>query len=133
MKKLLIILSMFLLVGCSNNKLVYTDSKNKITISHDRDTISKVIFDSEYPMADSQEPKEALEEKLKESYLDEMKKDYGDGVTNVEVKITGKTVHFITTLDMKKISNLKDFGIESTYPSLKDFETYLIQNGYVKK
>ena len=124
---------MFLLVGCSNNKLVYTDSKNKITISHDRDTISKVIFDSEYPMADSQEPKEALEEKLKESYLDEMKKDYGDGVTNVEVKITGKTVHFITTLDMKKISNLKDFGIESTYPSLKDFETYLIQNGYVKK
>lgn len=132
MKKLLVILSMFLLVGCSN-KLVYADSKNKITISHDRDTISEVVFDSEYPIADSQETKEALEEKLKESYLDEMKKDYGDGVTNVEVKITGKTVHFITTLDMKKISNLKDFGIESTYPSLKEFETYLIQNGYVKK
>lgn len=132
MKKLLVILSMFLLVGCSN-KLVYADSKNKITISYDRDTISEVVFDSEYPMADSQETKEVLKEKLKESYLDEMKKDYGDGVKDVEVKITGKTVHFITTLDMKKISNLKDFGIESTYPSLKDFETYLIQNGYIKK
>lgn len=123
---------MFLLVGCSN-KLVYVDSKNKVTISHDRDTISEIVFDSEYPMADSQESKEKLEEKLKESYLKEMKKDFGEGVKDVEVNITGKTVHFITTIDMTKVSNLKDFGIESAYPSLKDFETYLIQNGYVKK
>ena len=133
MKKLLVILSMFLLMGCSNNKLVYADSKNKITISHERDTISEIVFDSEYPMADSQESKEKLEEKMKEMYLDEMKKDYGDGVKDVEVTITGKTVHFITTIDMTKVSNLKDFGIESAYPSLKDFETYLIQNGYAKK
>ena len=122
MKKFLSVLFILCLctsIGCTNNKTTtLKNNKETITINHEDDNIKTVVFSTDYPTDES-------------IYNKNLEGDYGKGsVLDVKMSVKNSIVTIVTKIDLEKVKDLTEFGIQSSYPSYQEFVSHLKENGF---
>ena len=129
MKKFLSVLFILCLctsIGCTNSKTTtLKNNKETITINHEDDNIKTVVFSTDYPTDESIYNNDNINQ-VAEEYKKNLEKDYGKGsILDVKVSIKNSIMTMVTTVDFEKVQDLTKFGINSSYPSYKEFISYL--------
>ena len=127
----LFILCLCMSIGCASNKTTtLKHNRETITINHEDDNIKTVVFSTDYP-TDERNYNEGNADQVAKEYQEGLEKDYGKGsILDVKVSIKNSIMTMVTTVDFEKVQNLTDFGIKSSYPSYKEFISYLKENGF---
>ena len=117
--------------GCNSNKTTtLKHNRETITINHEDDNIKTVIFSTDYP-TDERNYNESNAEQVSEEYKENLERDYGKGsILDVKVSIKNSIMTMVTTVDFEKVQDLTKFEINSSYPSYKEFVSYLKENGF---
>lgn len=134
MKKFLSVLFILCLctsIGCTNNETTtLKNNKETITINHEDDNIKTVVFSTDYPTDESIYNNDNIEQ-VAEEYKKNLEGDYGKGsVLDVKMSVKNSIMTMVTTVDFEKVQDLTKFGINSSYPSYKEFTSYLKENGF---
>lgn len=134
MKKFLSVLFILCLctsIGCANNKTTtLKNNKETITINHEDDNIKTVVFSTDYPTDESIYNNDNIEQ-VAEEYKKNLENDYGKGsVINATASIKNSIITLVTEIDFEKVQDLTKFRINSSYPSYKEFVSYLNENGF---
>lgn len=134
MKKFLSVLFILCLctsIGCTNNKTTtLKNNKETITINHEDDNIKTVVFSTDYPTDESIYNNDNIEQ-VAEEYKKNLEGDYGKGsVINATASVKNSIITLVTEIDFEKVQDLTKFGINSAYPSYKEFMSYLNENGF---
>jgi lipoprotein len=134
MKKFLSVLFILCLctsIGCTNNKITtLKNNKETITINHEDDNIKTVVFSTDYPTDESIYNNDNIEQ-VAEEYKKNLENDYGEGsVLNATASVKNGIITLVTEIDFEKVQDLTKFGINSSYPSYKEFVSYLNENGF---
>lgn len=118
-------------IGCANNKTTtLKHNKETITINHEDDNIKTVVFSTDYPTDESVYNNDNIKY-VAEEYKKNLEEDYGKGsVLNVDMSIKNGIVTIVTTIDLEKMKDLTEFGIQSSYPSYQEFVSHLKENGF---
>lgn len=119
------------MTGCNGNKTTtLKHNRETVTINYEDDNIKTVVFSTDYP-TDERNYNESNAEQVAEEYKENLERDYGKGsVLDVKVSIKNSIMTMVTTVNFEKVQNLTDFGINSSYPSYKEFTSYLKENGF---
>lgn len=134
MKKFLSVLFILCLctsIGCTNNKTTtLKNNKETITINHEDDNIKTVVFSTDYPTDESIYNNDNIEQ-VAEGYKKNLENDYGKGsVLNATASVKNGIITLVTEIDFEKVQDLTKFEISSSYPSYKEFVSYLNENGF---
>ena len=134
MKKFLSVLFILCLctsIGCTNNKTTtLKNNKETITINHEDDNIKTVVFSTDYPTDESIYNNDNIEQ-VAEEYKKNLENDYGKGsVINATASVKNSIITLVTEIDFEKVQDLTKFGINSSYPSYKEFVSYLNEKGF---
>lgn len=125
-----VLFSLLSLTGCAKTGTVFKKDDSVIIAHYKEDTITTVTFTDNYPVGDYSS-KMDKEKEVKESYTEVLTKLFSSGaVVDVNTEITDSRIKVISTLDFSKITNLSEFGINSPYPSLKEFSDFLLKSGW---
>ena len=118
-------------IGCANNKTTtLKHNRETVTINYEDDNIKTVVFSTDYP-TDERNYNESNAEQVSEEYKENLEHDYGKGsILDVKVSIKNSIMTMVTTVDFEKVQDLTKFGINSSYPSYKEFVSYLKENGF---
>lgn len=119
------------MTGCNDNKTTtLKHNRETVTINYEDDNIKTVVFSTDYP-TDERNYNKSNAEQVSEEYKENLERDYGKGsILDVKVSIKNSIMTMVTTVDFEKVQNLTDFGINSSYPSYKEFISYLNENGF---
>jgi hypothetical protein len=134
MKKILSVLFILCLctsIECTNNKTTtLKNNKETITINHEDDNIKTVVFSTDYPTDESVYNNDNINQ-VAEEYKKNLENDYGEGsVLNTTASVKNGIITLVTEIDFERVQDLTKFGIGSTYPSYKEFVSYLTENGF---
>lgn len=134
MKKFLSVLFILCLctnIGCTNNKTTtLKNNKETIAINHEDDNIKTVVFSTDYPTDESIYNNDNIEQ-VAEEYKKNLEGDYGKGsVLDVKMSVKNSIMTMVTTVDFEKVQDLTKFGISSSYPSYKEFVSYLKEQDF---
>lgn len=134
MKKFLSVLFILCLctsIGCTNNKTTtLKNNKETITINHEDDNVKTVVFSTDYPTDESIYNNDNIEQ-VAEEYKKNLENDYGKGsVINATASVKNSIITLVTEIDFEKVQDLTKFGINSSYPSYKEFVSYLNEKGF---
>lgn len=134
MKKFLSVLFILCLctsIGCTNNKTTtLKNNKETITINHEDDNIKTVVFSTDYPTDESIYNNDNINQ-VAEEYKKNLENDYGEGsVLNATASAKNGIITLVTEIDFERVKDLTQFGINSSYPSYKEFISYLNENGF---
>lgn len=135
MKKILSILFVLTclctMTGCNNNKTAtLKHNRETVTINHEDDNIKTVVFSTDYP-TDEINYNESNADQVAKEYKEGLEKDYGKGsILDVKVSIKNNIMTMVTTVDFEKVQDLTKFWINSSYPSYKEFVSYLKEQGF---
>lgn len=134
MKKFLSVLFILCLctsIGCTNNKTTtLKNNKETITINHEDDNIKTVVFSTDYPTDESIYNNDNIEQ-VAEEYKKNLEGDYGKGsVLDVKMSVKNSIVTIVTEIDFERVQDLTKFGINSSYPSYKEFISYLKEQDF---
>jgi lipoprotein len=118
-------------IGCANNKITtLKHNKETITINHEDDNIKTVVFSTDYPTDESIYNNDNIGQ-VAEEYKRNLEQDYGEGsVLNATASVKNSIITLVTEIDFEKVKDLTKFGINSSYPSYKEFVSYLNKNGF---
>lgn len=118
-------------IGCADNKTTtLKHNRETITINHEDDNIKTVIFSTDYP-TDERNYNESNVDQVAKEYQEGLEKDYGKGsILDVKVSIKNSIMTMVTTVDFEKVKDLTKFGINSSYPSYKEFVSYLKEQDF---
>lgn len=118
-------------IGCANNKITtLKHNKETITINHEDDNIKTVVFSTDYPTDESIYNASNVEQ-VAEEYKKNLENDYGkDSVINATASVKNSIITLVTEIDFEKVQDLTKFRINSSYPSYKEFVSYLNENGF---
>lgn len=118
-------------IGCANNKTTtLKHNRETITINHEDDNVKTVVFSTEYPTDESVYNNDNIEQ-VAEEYKKNLEQDYEKGsVLDVKVSIKNSIMTMVTTVDFEKVQDLTKFGINSSYPSYKEFVSYLKEQDF---
>lgn len=118
-------------IGCANNKTTtLKHNRETITINHEDDNIKTVVFSTDYPTDESVYNNDNINQ-VAEEYKKNLEQDYGEGsVLNATASVKNGMITLVTEIDFEKVKDLTQFGINSTYPSYKEFVSYLKENGF---
>lgn len=119
------------MTGCNGNKTTtLKHNRETVTINYEDDNIKTVVFSTDYP-TDERNYNESNAEQVSEEYKENLERDYGKGsILDVKVSIKNSIMTMVTTVDFEKVQDLTKFGINSSYPSYKEFVSYLTENGF---
>ena len=119
------------MTGCNGNKTTtLKHNRETVTINYEDDNIKTVVFSTDYP-TDERNYNESNAEQVAEEYKENLERDYGKGsVLDVKVSIKNSIMTMVTTVDFEKVKDLTKFGINSSYPSYKEFVSYLKENDF---
>lgn len=134
MKKFLSVLFILCLctsIGCASNKTTtLKHNRETITINHEDDNVKTVVFSTDYPTDESIYNNDNIEQ-VAEEYKKNLENDYGKGsVLNATASVKNGMITLVTEIDFEKVQDLTKFGINSTYPSYREFVSYLAENGF---
>lgn len=134
MKKFLSVLFILCLctsIGCTNNKTTtLKNNKETITINHEDDNIKTVVFSTDYPTDESIYNNDNIEQ-VAEEYKKNLEQDYGEGsVLNATASVKNGIITLVTEIDFERVKDLTQFGINSSYPSYKEFVSYLKEQDF---
>lgn len=118
-------------IGCTNNKTTtLKNNKETITINHEDDNVKTVVFSTDYPTDGSVYNNDNINH-IAEEYKKNLENDYGEGsVLNATASVKNSIITLVTEIDFEKVQDLTKFGINSSYPSYKEFVSYLTKNGF---
>ena len=118
-------------IGCASNKTTtLKHNRETITINHEDDNVKTVVFSTDYPTDESIYNASNVEQ-VAEEYKENLERDYGKGsVVNATASIKNDIITLVTEIDFEKVQDLTKFGINSSYPSYKEFVSYLNENGF---
>lgn len=118
-------------IGCATNKTTtLKHNRETITINHEDDNIKTVVFSTDYPTDESIYNASNVEQ-VAEEYKKNLENDYGKGsVINATASVKNSIITLVTEIDFEKVKDLTQFGINSSYPSYKEFISYLNENGF---
>lgn len=118
-------------IGCASNKTTtLKHNRETITINHEDDNIKTVVFSTDYPTDESIYNNDNINQ-VAEEYKKNLEGDYGKGsVLDVKMSVKNSIVTIVTKIDLEKVKDLTEFGIQSSYPSYKEFVSYLQENGF---
>lgn len=119
------------MTGCNSNKTTtLKHNRETVTINYEDDNIKTVAFSTDYP-TDERNYNESNADQVAKEYKENLEKDYGKGsILDVKVSIKNSIITLVTTIDFERVKDLAKFGINSTYPSYKEFVSYLTENGF---
>ena len=128
---LLFILCLCTSIGCTNNKTTtLKNNKETITINHEDDNIKTVVFSTDYPTDESIYNNDNINQ-VAEEYKKNLENDYGKGsVINATASVKNSIITLVTEIDFEKVKDLTQFGINSSYPSYKEFVSYLKEQDF---
>ena len=134
MKKFLGVLFILCLctsIGCTNSKTTtLKNSEETITINHEDDNIKTVVFSTDYPTDESIYNNDNIKY-VAEEYKKNLEEDYGKGsVLNATASVKNGIITLVTEINFERVKDLTQFGINSSYPSYKEFISYLNENGF---
>lgn len=134
MKKFLSVLFVLCLctsIGCTNSKTItLKNNKETITINHEDDNVKTVVFSTDYPTDESIYNNDNIKQ-VAEEYKKNLENDYGKGsVLNATASVKNGMITLVTEIDFEKVQDLTKFGINSTYPSYREFVSHLKENGF---
>lgn len=134
MKKFLSVLFILCLctnIGCTNNNTTtLKNNKETITINHEDDNIKTVVFSTDYPTDESIYNNDNINQ-VAEEYKKNLEGDYGKGsVLNATAFVKNSIITLVTEIDFEKVQDLTKFGINSSYPSYKEFVSYLKEQDF---
>ena len=118
-------------IGCASNKTTtLKHNRETITINYEDDNIKTVVFSTDYPTDESIYNASNVEQ-VAEEYKKNLENDYGKGsVINATASVKNSIITLVTEIDFEKVKDLTQFGINSSYPSYKEFISYLKENGF---
>ena len=118
-------------IGCANNKTTtLKHNRETITINHEDDNIKTVVFSTDYPTDESVYNNDNINQ-VAEEYKKNLENDYGKGsVINATASVKNSIITLVTEIDFEKVKDLTQFGINSAYPSYKEFVSHLKENGF---
>lgn len=119
------------MTGCNSNKTTtLKHNRETITINHEDDNIKTVVFSTDYPTDESIYNNDNIEQ-VAEEYKKNLEGDYGKGsVLDVKMSVKNSIVTIVTKIDLEKVKDLTEFGIQSSYPSYQEFVSHLKENGF---
>ena len=119
------------MTGCNGNKTTtLKHNRETITINHEDDNIKTVVFSTDYPTDESVYNNDNIEQ-VAEEYKKNLEGDYGKGsVLDVKMSVKNSIVTIVTKIDLEKVKDLTEFGIQSSYPSYQEFVSHLKENGF---
>ena len=122
----LFVLCLFTSIGCTNSKTTtLKNNKETITINHEDDNIITVVFSTDYPTDESVYNNDNIKQ-VAEEYKKNLEEDYGKGsVINATASVKNSIITLVTEINFEKVQDLTKFGINSSYPSYKEFVSYL--------
>lgn len=128
---LLVLVCLCTTIGCASNKTTTLKHNGEtITINYEDDNIKTVVFSTDYP-TDERNYNEGNADQVAKEYKEGLEKDYGKGsILDVKVSIKNSIMTMVTTVDFEKVQDLTKFGINSTYPSYKEFVSYLKEDDF---
>ena len=128
---ILVLVCLCTMTGCSSNKnTTLKHNRETITINHEDDNIKTVVFSTDYPTDESVYNASNVEQVAKE-YKENLENDYGKGsVLNATASVKNSMITLVTEIDFEKVQDLTKFGINSSYPSYKEFVSYLEKNSF---
>lgn len=118
-------------IGCANNKTTtLKHNRETITINHEDDNVKTVVFSADYPTDESVYNNDNINH-VAEEYKKNLEGDYGKGsVLDVKMSVKNSIVTIVTKIDLEKVKDLTEFGIQSSYPSYQEFVSHLKENGF---
>lgn len=128
---ILVLVCLCTMTGYNSNKTTtLKHNRETVTINHEDDNIKTVVFSTDYP-TDERNYNESNAEQVAEEYKENLERDYGKGsVLDVKVSIKNSIMTMVTTVDFEKVQDLTKFGISSSYPSYKEFVSYLKEQDF---
>lgn len=119
------------MTGCNSNKTTtLKHNRETITINHEDDNIKTVVFSTDYPTDEGVYNNDNINQ-VAEEYKKNLEEDYGKGsVLNATASVKNSIITLVTEIDFEKVQDLTKFGINSSYPSYKEFVSYLNENGF---
>lgn len=128
---ILVLVCLCTMTGCSSNKnTTLKHNRETITINHEDDNIKTVVFSTDYPTDESVYNASNVEQ-VAEEYKENLENDYGKGsVLNATASVKNSMITLVTEIDFEKVQDLTKFGINSSYPSYKEFVSYLEKNSF---
>ena len=119
------------MTGCNDNKTTtLKHNRETVTINYEDDNIKTVVFSTDYPTDESVYNASNVEQ-VAEEYKENLERDYGKGsILDVKVSIKNSIMTMVTTVDFEKVQDLTKFGINSSYPSYKEFVSYLKEQDF---
>lgn len=119
------------MTGCNSNKITtLKHNRETITINHEDDNIKTVVFSTDYPTDESIYNNDNIEQ-VAEEYKKNLEQDYGKGsVLNATASVKNGIITLVTEIDFEKVQDLTKFGINSSYPSYKEFVSYLKEQDF---
>ena len=128
---ILVLVCLCTMTGCNNNKTTtLKHNRETITINHEDDNIKTVVFSTDYPTDESIYNNDNIEQ-VAEEYKKNLENDYGKGsVINATASVKNSIITLVTEIDFEKVQDLTKFGINSSYPSYKEFVSYLNEKGF---
>lgn len=128
---ILVLVCLCTTIGCSSNKTTtLKHNRETITINHEDDNIKTVVFSTDYPTDESIYNNDNIEQ-VAEEYKKNLENDYGKGsVINATASVKNSIITLVTEIDFEKVKDLTKFRINSSYPSYKEFVSYLNENGF---
>lgn len=135
MKKLLsaifVLVCLCTTIGCANNNTTtLKHNRETITINHEDDNIKTVVFSTDYPTDESIYNNNNINQ-VAEEYKENLENNYGKGsILNATASVKNGMITLVTEIDFEKVQDLTRFGINSSYPSYKEFVSYLQENGF---
>ena len=119
------------MTGCNGNKTTtLKHNRETITINHEDDNIKTVVFSTDYSTDESVYNNDNIGQ-VAEEYKENLENDYGKGsVINATASVKNSIITLVTEIDFEKVKDLTKFGINSSYPSYKEFVSYLKENGF---
>lgn len=114
------------MTGCNSNKTAtLKHNRETVTINHEDDNIKTVVFSTDYPTDESIYNNDNIEQ-VAEEYKKNLEQDYGEGsVLNATASVKNGIITLVTEIDFERVKDLTQFGINSSYPSYKEFISYL--------
>lgn len=119
------------MTGCNSNKTTtLKHNRETVTINYEDDNIKTVVFSTDYPTDESIYNASNVEQ-VAEEYKKNLENDYGKGsVINATASVKNSIITLVTEIDFEKVQDLTKFRINSSYPSYKEFVSYLNENGF---
>lgn len=119
------------MTGCNGNKTTtLKHNRETVTINYEDDNIKTVVFSTDYPTDESVYNNDNINQ-VAEEYKKNLEGDYGKGsVLDVKMSVKNSIVTIVTKIDLEKVKDLTEFGIQSSYPSYQEFVSHLKENGF---